>query len=101
MGNLYVADRNLHRMQKFTGEGSFVTKWGSFGTGEGQFTRPYALRAGANGLVFVADSGNHRIQKFRFPAVAVPALSECGLLLMGILLAVSGSLLLRSRATRL
>ena len=53
-------------MQKFTGAGAFLTKWGSFGTGEGQFNLPYGVRAGADGLVYVADSSNHRVQKFGF-----------------------------------
>ena len=65
MGNLYVADRNLHRMQQFTGTGLFRTKWGSFGTAHGQFNFPYALRADDHGFVFVADSSNRRVQKFR------------------------------------
>ncbi len=41
------------------------TKWGSFGTGEGLFNFPYALRASGDGFVYVADSSNHRVQKFR------------------------------------
>ena len=66
--SLYVVDRNLHRVQKFTGTGVFLTKWGSFGTGEGQFNLPYAIRAGANDIVYVSDSSNFRVQKFAFPA---------------------------------
>ena len=51
-------------MQKFTGDGVFLKKWGSLGAGEGQFNFPYAIRAGGNGFVYVADSGNQRVQKF-------------------------------------
>jgi tripartite motif-containing protein 71 len=64
MGNFYVADRNNHRMQKFTGGATFLTKWGSFGTGEGEFNLPYAVRARGNGFIYVSDSSNHRVQKF-------------------------------------
>ena len=64
-GNVYVADRNLHRMQKFTGAGAFLTIWGSFGGEEGQFNFPYAVRAAENGIIYVSDSSNHRVQKFR------------------------------------
>jgi hypothetical protein len=53
-------------MQKFTGTGIFLTKWGSFGAGEGQFNLPYGIRAGANGIVYVSDSSNFRVQKFAF-----------------------------------
>ena len=68
IGNLFVADRNNHRMQMFTGAGVFLTSWGSSGAGEGQFNFPYAVRAGANGVVYVNDSSNHRLQKFAFTA---------------------------------
>ena len=59
-------------MQMFTGDGDFLTKWGSLGTGEGQFNLPYAIRAGGNDLVYVADSSNHRVQKFFFARVPEP-----------------------------
>src|SRR5438552_1447962 len=43
----------------------FVTKWGSLGSGDGQFnTGPDGVAVDGSGNVFVADSGNNRIQKF-------------------------------------
>ena len=36
-GNVYVSDSGLDRVQKFTPDGAFVTKWGSTGTGNSQF----------------------------------------------------------------
>ena len=36
-GDVYVCDSNNHRIQKFTGSGTYLTQWGSFGTGNGQF----------------------------------------------------------------
>lgn len=42
----------------------FVTKWGSAGTADGQFGVAYGIAADSSGNVYVADSGNHRIQKF-------------------------------------
>src|SRR5918998_1163259 len=39
-GNVYVADTNNNRIQKFTSNGGFVTKWGTQGTGDGQFDSP-------------------------------------------------------------
>ena len=32
-GNVYVVDKMNHRIQKFDDDGSFVTEWGSYGTG--------------------------------------------------------------------
>ena len=63
-GNVYVADRQEHRIQKFDANGVFVTKWGSHGSGDGQFLSPTAITVDASGNVYVADYNNHRIQKF-------------------------------------
>jgi outer membrane protein assembly factor BamB len=43
---------------------TFVRKWGSQGTGDGQFNYPYAIDVDSSGNVYVADSKNMRIQKF-------------------------------------
>ena len=37
-GNVYVADTGNDRIQKFTSNGTFITKWGSNGNGDGQFS---------------------------------------------------------------
>jgi DNA-binding beta-propeller fold protein YncE len=43
----------------------FLIRWGSPGTGDGQFIFPSGLATNAAGrVVYVADSGNHRIQVF-------------------------------------
>jgi sugar lactone lactonase YvrE len=42
----------------------FVTKWGSGGIDDGQFTFPYGVAVDSAGAVYVADSENNRIQKF-------------------------------------
>ena len=43
---------------------AYLTQWGSLGSGDGQFNYPTALATDAAGNVYVADTGNHRIQKF-------------------------------------
>ena len=45
-------------------EYSFVKKWGSFGTGDGQFNGPVGIATDSSGNVFVDDLNNQRIQKF-------------------------------------
>ena len=42
----------------------FVTKWGSLGSGDGQFNGPGGVAVDGSRHVFVADTGNNRIQKF-------------------------------------
>src|SRR2546425_6897296 len=46
------------------GCGMFVTAWGTYGTGVGQFNYPFGVAVDLNGNVFVTDALNHRIQKF-------------------------------------
>jgi DNA-binding beta-propeller fold protein YncE len=73
-GNLYVADTLNHRIQKFDSEGRFLTAWGDEGSDEGQFNfiwgDPFhnlavgGVAVDGQGNVYVADSGNFRVQKF-------------------------------------
>jgi sugar lactone lactonase YvrE len=44
--------------------GAFVTAWGGSGSGDGQLFIPYDVAVDSAGSVFVADTYNHRIQKF-------------------------------------
>ena len=83
--SVYVVDTGNNRIQKFTSEGVFVTKWGTYnyiiqrltpdgseyvnewaeeGEGDGQFNQPHGVAVASDGSVYVADSGNNRIQKF-------------------------------------
>ncbi|MFI5372623.1 MAG: hypothetical protein ACHQ52_13790 [Candidatus Eisenbacteria bacterium] len=48
----------------FTGTGTYLTQWGSNGSGEGQFNIPLGLATDAAGNVYVSDNGNNRVQKF-------------------------------------
>jgi len=63
-GNVYVADTNNNRIQKFSSTGSFLTMWGSEGSNEGQFDWPESITVDSHGNVYVADTYNNRIQKF-------------------------------------
>src|SRR5262245_21556382 len=43
---------------------SYLSQWGSIGSGPGQFQEPRGLAVDPAGVVYVADFGNNRIQKF-------------------------------------
>lgn len=52
------------RVEKFGSNGDFITRWGSRGVGDGEFAYPNSLAVDLSGNVYVADTYNHRIQKF-------------------------------------
>ena len=69
-GSFYVADSRNHRIQHFSQDGEVLHVWGSFAdatnaeTPGGTFNEPWGIAVAADGSVFVADTWNHRIQKF-------------------------------------
>ena len=65
-GNLYVADAGNSRIQKLDSQGNLITKWGSYGKGDGQFNcNPCGLAVDGQGNVYVTDTNNARVQKVR------------------------------------
>ena len=64
-GNVYVIDGDNSRIQKFDSSGNFITKWGEFGSGDGQLNRPNGIAVGSSGDIYVIDSVNNRVQKFK------------------------------------
>ncbi len=65
-GDVYVSEYGpADRIQCFGQDGqTFRFTFGSRGTGEGQFDRAEGIGVDSKGRVYVADSGNHRIQIF-------------------------------------
>ncbi len=63
-GDVYVVDRDNHRIQQFTSEGVFIRAFGSFGSGAGQLSSPHGIDIDSAGKLYVADRGNHRVVKF-------------------------------------
>ncbi len=62
-GNIYVADTENHCIQKFTESGTFISKWGKMGIGDGEFEYPHAIAVDSQDNVYV-NGGNHTIKKF-------------------------------------
>src|SRR5262249_57379847 len=63
-GNVYVADPGNARIQKFDASGTFLTAWGSPGSGNGQFLFPVGVASAQLRPVYLADPGNDRSPKF-------------------------------------
>lgn len=68
-GSLYVADRADHRIRRITAEGEVTTVAGTGQAGsadgtaeQAQLSQPTAIAVEANGRVWIADQGNHRIR---------------------------------------
>jgi hypothetical protein len=59
-----VVDTSDGRARSFGSMGDFLGKWGTLGTGTGQFQNPVGLAVDASGNVYVVDSGDLRVKKF-------------------------------------
>ena len=69
-GFIYTVEYSTCRVQKWTPDGKFVASWGAPGRAPGQLFNPWGLAVAPDGTVYVADTGNHRVQKFRFETPA-------------------------------
>jgi sugar lactone lactonase YvrE len=66
-GNIFVADFNNHRIQKWTPgaiEGITVAGGNGQGSSDNQLSNPSDVYVDNNGNIFVADASNNRIQKW-------------------------------------
>jgi sugar lactone lactonase YvrE len=66
-GRIWVSSLN-DRVQAFALYGRFLMGLGGTGKEPGRFFRPHGLAFDRAGHLYVVDSGNQRIQKFRIPA---------------------------------
>jgi DNA-binding beta-propeller fold protein YncE len=56
--------RGTPQVLKFDSAGKLMMKWGGPGTGPGQFDTPHSIVVDQEGLIYVADRQNRRIQIF-------------------------------------
>lgn len=63
-GHIYIGEYGASdRIQKFTAEGEFISRWGGTGSESGQFLRPQSLVVDGDTL-WIADACNHRIARY-------------------------------------
>ena len=79
-----VSEYNDHVVKQFSLQGYYLSKFGSHGSGDGQFNNPQGLCFNSKGLLFVVDHGNCRVQvfrenvlRFKFGSKAQKFLSPC------------------------
>jgi tripartite motif-containing protein 71 len=63
-GSVYVSDSGNARVQVFTPEGQYIRQFGSYGSGKGQFLRPFDLAVDNAGNVYVVDDQAENLSKF-------------------------------------
>jgi DNA-binding beta-propeller fold protein YncE len=70
--NVIVVDPTNNRVQKFRPIGTFITKWGTAGSGTSQFTLPSGVAVSSADEVYVVDSGNSRVERFHETDTSAP-----------------------------
>jgi sugar lactone lactonase YvrE len=67
-GNIFVADGHPaggnNRIVKYAPDGTYLMEWGETGSAPGEFRTPHALAMDSQGLLYVGDRSNRRIQVF-------------------------------------
>jgi hypothetical protein len=64
-GHVYLCEFGNHRVQKFTLDGSYAGSFGRNGRREGELDQPWGIAGDSKGRMFVLDTYNHRVQRFR------------------------------------
>jgi len=83
-GSLYIADSRNHRIVHLNENGELLHKWGTYAdilsgdAPEGTFNEPWGIAVSPDGNVFVADTWNHRIQKFTADGQFITMWNEFG-----------------------
>lgn len=64
-GRIFISDGYGNaRVLEYTSKGERVRHWGSAGTGPGQFRQPHGIAVDDQGVIYVADRQNARLQRF-------------------------------------
>ncbi len=67
-GDIFVADghpaNGNNRIVKYNSSGEYLMEWGETGSNPGQFRTPHSLAMDSQGLLYVGDRSNRRVQVF-------------------------------------
>lgn len=63
-GNVFVGSPDGDNISKLSSEGALISRWGTPGTGDGQFGRIYGVTTDFLGDVWITDSLNSCVQRF-------------------------------------
>ena len=69
-GEVYISDSGNNRIQRFDAEGHLMQAWGKFGfawrgADMGKFDVPWGVATDRDGNLYVTDTSNSRVQKFK------------------------------------
>jgi PKD repeat protein len=76
--NARYAPGSNHRLQIFNPDGSYYGGFGGYGSGNYQFDAPAGIAIDHTGKVYIADSGNHRVQIYNNQLAYVATLGQTG-----------------------
>ncbi len=77
-GDIVYPVRNMHKIQIVTPDGKLVTEFGRFGEAPGQLNAPSAVAVGGDGLIYVAEYGNNRVQVFDATGKSIRVIAPAG-----------------------
>jgi streptogramin lyase len=81
-GYTYVTNWSCNCVQIFDSSGMLIDSWGSYGNGPGEFDGIRGIEVDSQGIVYVSDAYNNRVQKFTANGdflLSWPAISPFGL----------------------
>jgi outer membrane protein assembly factor BamB len=78
-GHIYIADGYGNaRVLEYAADGTKVRQWGKSGVGPGEFDLPHSIEIGDDGIIYVADRENFRIEKFDLDGHYLGEISNVG-----------------------
>ena len=63
-GNIYISSHQDQEVRKFDKDYNFIKRFGSSGSGDGQFNGVLEMAVGPNSRLYVVDHSGHRVQIF-------------------------------------